>query len=59
MDESELLEIRAAILLIGQTSWMETEIGTDGWIVWGAAVLVALCVFFLWLRGPRAKKRQE
>ena len=55
--------------------WEEIEIGTDGWIVRGAAVLVALCVFFLWLRRPllavrsrrptaprkklRAKKRQE
>ena len=46
----------AAILLIGQTSWMETEIGTDGWIVWGAAVLVALCVFFLWPHGAAGQE---
>ncbi len=51
--------MKCAAILLGQTSWMETEIGTNWWIVWGAALLVALCVFFLWLRGPRAKKRQE
>ena len=47
----------AAVLLIGQHSWMETEIRTNWWMVAVVAVLVALCVFFLWLRRRGAKKR--